>query len=203
MAQRRSNFGTHHEEIWRQLARQVAGEFQTGGTWQADKVRMVAGDWSITLDVRTVPGYKTEERFTRLRAPFVNTEGFRFTIYRKNVFSRLAAFLGMEDLETGYSMVDDNYIVQASDKAKLRRLLSDEQIRILMEAQGDFYVHVHADEGFHADQYPDGVDELYFEVPDVINDFDRLKQCYDLFALLLRSLCHMESEYEKDPELTI
>jgi hypothetical protein len=203
MSKLRSNFGRHHEAVWEKLAEQLGGEFLEKGTWQADKVRVTVDEWTITLDVRAVPGYKGTEYFTRLRAPYVNADGFRFTVYRKHVFSQLAAFLGMEDIATGHPDFDDKYIVQANDEDKIKRLLGHDEIRTLMEALGDFYFHVTDDEGYHADAFPEGVDELYFEVREVIDKIDRLKQCYDLFALVLRALCHMGSAYETDPHFVL
>jgi hypothetical protein len=188
MSGKQSHFIEHHEEVWRKLASQVGGELERKGTWKADKLRVEHGDWTITLDVRTVPGFKSEEHFTRLRAPVLNTEGFRFAIYQKTVLSRIAEYFAMDCIVTGYPMIDDAYVVRTNDEERIRGLLSKEEIRIRIEALRDFYLHLHEDEGFHADQYPGGVEELYLEVPDVIDDIDRLKQCYELFSLVLQTL---------------
>lgn len=201
MSPLRSSFGEHHEEIWRRLADEVHGRFVQEGTWQAGKVRIDLNDWHITLDVYTIPGLHSEERFTRFRAPFVNPDGFRLTVYRETVFTRLAGLFGMQDIKTGDPQIDSHYVIQGTDEARVRGLLSHPEIRRLMKAQPDFHLHVDDDDGYHADTFPEGVDELYFEVPGVVDDLDRLKQCYELFALVLRALCEMGSAYGSDPEM--
>ena len=51
--------------------------------------------------------------------------------------------------------------------------------------------------------YSAGVDELYFAVPGVIKDPDRLKGLYELFAETLDRLCAIGSAYERDPHVTL
>lgn len=47
--------------------------------------------------------------------------------------------------------------------------------------------------------FPNGVDELYFEVVGVIKDVERLKELFDLFSETLDELCRMGSAYENSP----
>ena len=49
----------------------------------------------------TVSTGKTTIVFTRMRAPYVNPNSFRFTIYRKGFFSGIGKFFGMQDIEIG------------------------------------------------------------------------------------------------------
>ncbi len=51
--------------------------------------------------------------------------------------------------------------------------------------------------------FPDGVDELYFNVAGVIKDTQRLKQIFELFAEVLNHLCHIGSAYEDDPGMEL
>ena len=76
-------FGPSKKEIWRQLAERVGGRFIDGGFTGADVVQVRAGDWINTLDTYS----DGDVTFTRLRAPYVNPEGFSFTIYRSGFFS--------------------------------------------------------------------------------------------------------------------
>lgn len=59
------------------------------------------------------------------------------------------------------------------------------------------------DEGWFGATFPEGVDELYFQVLGVIRDLDRLKSLFDLFAEILNELCHIGSAYENDPNITL
>ena len=58
-----------------------------------------------------------------MRAPYVNPEGFRFTIYRKGIFSELGKLLGMQDIEVGDPEFDEAFIIKGNDEFKVRESL--------------------------------------------------------------------------------
>src|SRR5208282_231930 len=94
-------FGPSKDEVWRQLSQEIGAEFVEGGLGKGNKVQAHFGTWTITLDIYTVSTGDTHVTYTRMRAPYVNPEGFRFTIYRKGFFSELGKRLGMQDIEVG------------------------------------------------------------------------------------------------------
>jgi hypothetical protein len=96
----RKMFGRSRDEIWRQLSAEIDGRFEER-PWMRDKVEGSHGPWTVTLDKAEVSSGKTREIYTRMRAPFVNPQGFRFTIYRKGFSSDLGEWLGMQDVEVG------------------------------------------------------------------------------------------------------
>ena len=49
----------------------------------------------MTLDTYAVFTGKVVIVYTRMRAPYVNPSGFRFTVYRKGLFSEIGKWLGM------------------------------------------------------------------------------------------------------------
>jgi len=198
----RPGFHHHREEVWKRIAEEFGGDFIKKGTWQTEKVRVTVDPWTITLDIRTVPGFKSEQHFTRLRAPFVNPEGLRFEIYRKNLLTSISEFFGVQDIATGFPEIDDNYVVQANDADKVRRLLSHEEIRRLIRQQPDFHLRLVDAEEDYPEQLAEGVDELHFEVPELIEDHDRLYGLYQLFAEMLHTLTHVGSAYEDDPRMS-
>ena len=103
----RNLFGPSRDEIWRQFAVAVGGNITEGGFWTgSSKVEAAHGQWVITLDTYTVSTGKTSVTYTRMRAPYVNPEGFRFTIYRRGLFSDVGKWLGMQDVEVGDAQFD-------------------------------------------------------------------------------------------------
>ncbi len=93
-------FGLSKDEVWRQLSQEIGAEFIEGHLLNGSKVQAHVDPWTVTLDL----GFSQDEdetRTTRIRAPYVNSEGFRFTIYRKSVFTNLGKPLGMQDIEVG------------------------------------------------------------------------------------------------------
>ena len=76
----RKLFGPSKAEIWRQLCAATGADYVPGGFWKGDKVQAAHGEWTITLDTYAVSTGKVVVHFTRLRAPYVNPDRFRFTI---------------------------------------------------------------------------------------------------------------------------
>jgi hypothetical protein len=64
-------------------------------------------------------------------------------------------------------------------------------------------LEVKDDEGWFGADFPEGVDELYFQVVGVIKEVERLKLIYELFATTLNYLCHIDSAYDDDPQVEL
>jgi hypothetical protein len=201
----RNLFGPSRDEIWQQFAASVSGNFTEGGFWNGGKVEATHGQWTVTLDTYTVSTGKSSITYTRMRAPYVNPDGFQFNIYRRGIFSNIGKKLGMQDVTVGDPQFDEDFIIKGNDEAKLRRLFADEKIRELIDAQPDINFSVRDDEEkfWGGRNFPPGVDELYFQVTGVIKDVDRLKLLYDLFSETLDELCRMGSAYENNPGVNI
>ncbi len=195
-------FGPSRKEIWENLASQIGANYQSD-FWRGDKVSAKIGEWTVVLDTHTVSTGKSTITYTRIRAPYVNHNGFKFTIYRKGLFSGLGKLFGMRDIEIGYDEFDDSFIIKSNDEHKVRSLFSNENLRQMIQHQPSFYLTVKDDEGFFGVHFPEGVDELYFAVTGVIKDIDRLKNLFDIFAETLNQLCIIGTAYKDDPEVEI
>lgn len=203
MGRLRKFFGPSKAEIWRQLAAEIDGKYVDRGPWKGDRVEGTHGEWTVTLDSYVVPAGKTMIPFTRMRAPYVNPDGFRFTIYRKGVFTDIGKLLGMQDVEIGHERFDRDFVIKGNDEGRLRSLFAGDRLRQLIDGQPDIHLTVKDDEGWFGPNFPDGVDELYFNLPGIIKDLDRLKRLYDLFAEALDQLCRIGSAYERSPDVTV
>jgi hypothetical protein len=192
-------FGPSRGDVWNALAGEIGATFEKGGFWKGSRVVADVAPWRVVLDTYTVSSGESSTTYTRMRAPFVNADGFRFTVHRKSIFSALGKLLGMQDVEVGYPAFDENFVIKGNDHAKLRRLFANARLRSLLEAQRSIHFTVKDDEGFFGAHFPQGVDELYFSVVGVIKDIDRLKALYELFAETLQTLCEMGSAYEQEP----
>jgi len=199
----RRMFGPSQREIWRKLSEEMNGRFLQGGFAKGDKVQVSHGEWTLTLDKFAVHTGKVTIIYTRMRAPYVNPDGFRFRVYRKGFFSDLGKLLGMQDVEVGQPAFDEAFIIKGNDESKLRQLFGNPKIRELIDAQKEIDFSVKDDEGWFGPTFPDGVDELSFMVAGLIKDIDRLKLLYELFAETLDELCRIGSAYRSDPNLQI
>jgi hypothetical protein len=199
----RELFGPSTDEVWQQLSREIGADYDDGGFWRGGKVEAHVGSWTVTLDTYTVSTGKSSATYTRMRAPYVNADNFRFKIYRKGLFSDVGKLFGMQDVEVGDAELDRDFVIQGNDEQKLALLFRDPRIRDLIMRQPSIGFEVKDDEGWFGAPFPEGVDELYFQVHGVIKDVDRLKQLYELFAATLHHLCHIGSAYERDPQLRL
>lgn len=199
----RQVFGPSKEEIWSQLSREIGADFEEGGFFKEGKMVLSHRQWDITLDTYTVHTGKSHITYTRMRAPFVNRDGFRFKIYRKNVFSGIGKLFGVQDVEVGDAFFDDQFIIQGEPEHLVRSLLTNGAIRQLIQDQKDIHFEIKDDEGLFRKSFPEGVDMLYFQVVGVIKDRERLKSLFDLFSLVLDQLCRLGSAYETDPGVSL
>jgi len=199
----RSIFGPSKKEVWKQLSDKLGAKFVEGGFARPDKVQVSVKEWIITLDTYVVSTGKSVVVFTRMRAPYVNPDSFRFRVYREGFFTPVAKLLGVRDVEVGFPEFDEAFVIQGNDDSKLRSLFMNEKIRKLIEAQPKIDFEVRDDEGWFGTHFPEGVDELRFHVGGVIKDIDRLEHLFDLFAEVLNHLCHIGSAYETDPNIKL
>lgn len=203
MAAIKALFGPSRHAIWRQLSAEIGAMYVDGGFWKGDKVQATQGEWTLTLDTYAVSDGKTTVVYTRMRAPYVNPAGFRFTIHRKGLFTEVAKWLGMQDLQVGHEPFDRDFVIKGTDEGMLRALFSNPKIRELVDKQKNIHFTVKDDEGWFGATFPEGVDELYFSVVGIIKDVERLKLLYELFAETLEQLCVIGSAYKANPGVSL
>lgn len=196
-------FGQSKDEVWRQLAQEIHADFVEGGFWRGSKVQAHVGPWIVTLDTYIVSDGHSSHTYTQMRAPYVNPDGFRFTIHRKGFLSELGKLFGMQDIEVGDAEFDEAFIIKGNDEGKVRELFADAKLRALISAQRTLRLEVKDDEGLFRPHFPHDVDELLFRTYGMIKELDRLKGLFDLFAEALERLCRMGSAYKVDPGVNL
>lgn len=197
-------FGPSRAKVWRELSKKLGGQYHEGGFFGTDRVQVHVSDWIVTLDTYTESSGNSSQTYTRLRAPYVNSEGLRFTIYRSGFLSTIGKSLGLvQDIEVGFPRFDREFIIQGNDPQKVCALFANPRIRTLLESQPRVHLHVADDEGWFGPTFPEGVDELYFRVPGVVKDLGRLERLFALFAEILHHLGHLSSGYKHDAAILI
>ena len=196
----RALFGPSKEEIWRQLAEEIGGAFSERGFLRGKTaVQAKTGDWIITLDAVEDDDLNA---VTRLRAPYVNPEGFTFEIHRAGIFSRLETALGWQDIEVGYPRFDRDFVIKGNSPARVRGLFANDRIRSLISLQPKILLSVKRHDGWFS-KFPEGVHELYFKSAGVLKDLEQLRGLFDLFTEVLHQVCHDGRAYEDDVQIHI
>ena len=207
MSKRKSIFGPSKDEIWTQIATDIGGEFIDGGFWGKDVLIYKHGEWQILLDTYTVTTSTgtttTSTTYTRMRAPFINKDGLYFKISREGFFSSIGKFFGMQDIEIEDPFFDKQFVIKGNDPEKINLLLADDRIKELCQTQPRIYLSIKDDEGWFGTDFPEGVDELYFQCVGIIKETERLKALFGLFCLILQRLVQIDSAYKDDPQVTL
>ena len=207
MSKRRSILGPSKDEIWKQIATDTGGEFIDRG-FLGEKVLIYKhGEWQILLDTCTVTvstgATTTATTYTRMCAPFMNKDGLYFNISREGFFSSIGKLFGMQDIEIGDPFFDDQFVIKGNSPEKIKLLLADDRIRELCQRLPGIHLWIKDDEGMFGTDFPEGVDELYFECVGVIKETELLKYLFGLFCLILERLVQIDSAYEDDPQVTL
>jgi hypothetical protein len=189
-------FGNHKREIWRQLAEQLQADFFRGRMLRPDRVEAFYGDWMITLDT-----YQVDKMiFTRMRAPYVNRDDFIFKIQREHSGHRIGKIFGLEDVKVGYPEFDRDFIIQGSDERKLQMMFQNPHIRELISFQPKILLELRREAPlFYKPKFPEGINELYYQVGGILKDIEQLQDLFELFAHTLDHLCAIGTAYEDDP----
>src|SRR5687768_5377687 len=130
-----SLFGPSQKETWTKLSEEVKAVFINGGIWKGHKIIAHEKNWTITLDTFAVHTGKATVPFTRMRAPFMSKDNFRFKIERRNFFSPIADFFGRKSLSTGHPEFDKHFVITSTDEYKLKKVFGNDAIRELILGQ--------------------------------------------------------------------
>lgn len=203
MGKLRSWFRDSRPEIWRQLSAELGASYRERSWTKSDRIEVAHGEWTLTLDVYTVHAGNAHVPYTRLRAPFANTERFRMRLYRASIFTPIAKWMGMQDIEIGASVFDADWVVKSNDERRMRAFLANVDLRARIAAQRKLALSVEDDEGWFGAEFPPDVDELRLVVSGHEKDPARLKELFELFADSLDQLCAIGAAYEKRPGLAL
>ena len=139
--------------------------------------------------------FPTQDCAPRSSTPTVSSSWY----IGSGLFSGLGRHLGMQDVEVGFPDFDRDFVIKGNNETLLRWLFADERVRTLLAEQPEVRFEVVDDEGWFGERFPEGVDELRFQVRGVIKDVRCLKQLFELFSATLERLCALGSAYRAGP----
>lgn len=201
-------FAPNREELWQLLCQEmteiwpVTVEIIPGDGYALGKVRAQYQNWTLTLDYHWAD-YNRSLVYTRLRTPYINATGLRFRIYRGDMFSEWGKLLGLQDLTVGIPAFDQAFVIQGNDPAQICTLLRSTRLQTLMQQQPELHLEVKDDEGWFGQEFPEGVDELVFQVAGCITERKQLRGLYDLFVELLTALCQLGAATPEKPAILL
>lgn len=216
--------GPSRREIWKQFCVKISADYESGGHWFSESIiRAKHRNWTIVLDTHQVPGGRFPAVCTRMHALYINKDGFRFSLDRKDITSGLMTLLGVSHTKAGPPQLESNkplfgsayadiqqfesdfgfdekLIIETNDEAKLRALFKDLKIRELIQSQKSLSLEVGS---FNQAGVPfaHNIYELRVYVNDIVRDVRTLETLYKTVICLLDTLCHIESADESPPSI--
>jgi hypothetical protein len=203
------------DEVLRQFSRETGAEYHAGdGPYRRMMIRLGkhwlhsfgtvharVGPWTVSIG-----GYlrERERAFTQIYAPYVNPDGFRFSIARTNFFWDLGKkFNLIRYINVGFPEFDRAFVIGGYDEGRVRTLFADPKFRELILAQPAFGMDVKDKPWPFAigtePYFPEDVDILLLQVREGATDFGQLKALLDVFVATLERLCQLGSARREPP----
>jgi hypothetical protein len=159
-------------EVWRQVADEIGGTYLPTSMTKVKNSAITHSPygalshrvrgWAITLDASYNRKINTFTVF--MKAPIVNREGLRFSIYPKTLFGSIGRLLGMQDIEVGDAEFDSKYLIKGSDEERVNALLASERIRQLMRSSNEVNLSIREGKAESGSLLTGVMDHLYWEL---------------------------------------
>ena len=109
-------------------------------------------------------------------------------------------------VEIGDTELEQHYIINTNNTAKLQTLLSKPKIRQIILAQTPYLLTNQGQPAMLSKPFPAGVSELLYATggdyfPFSLDNIDAITSVYDLFEEIMNQLCAMCSASEDDPDM--
>jgi hypothetical protein len=186
--------GRGQEEVWRRFAEEIGAHYVPGDFWEKEQIVAAAPPWIVTFEIQQDTLTSTDfSACTRLTARYVATDGFSFSVLRRDAIRKTdlpamspPVMIGDDDFDRRFSVTDGG-------DAKTRELLSNDAIRAYLMAEP--YV------GLTASRVPgsDRLMELTCVVPEVANTRRRLLRLFELMGETLQHLRAIGVAADVDP----
>jgi hypothetical protein len=186
-----------NSNILKQFAAEMNGEFIDRNYHHSAKAELKHSDWKVIFDnyteYKTSGGKTFEQIYARVISPIKSSDNFRFEICRKNIFSSITKIFGAQDIEIGNSEFDKAFVIKANNEFKLKAFLNNKSLRTQIENQDRINLQISDQKGIWEDKLPEREFELSFFIEEPINDSQKLKSIYSLFAEMLNQLKDINS----------
>ncbi len=171
--------------IWNQFANQTSGTFKEGYSWHSDSVEIEHKKWKIVFDNYTLWSGKYSTEMTRVIAPIILQDNFRFEIYREGFIRKIEKIFGAQDIEIGYADFDKIFTIKSNNEFKIKTLLRNSEIRNLITSQKDVNIQISDQKGIWEQKLPENEFELSYFIDGEIRDLNILNELLELFKLIL------------------
>lgn len=137
----------------------------------------------LVIDIDLGGGFEGGYANTSFSAEIADAKGFRFAVHQDGFIDDIGKFLGMQDVEVGYTELDKHLIIKTNDEAKVKAVFTDAAVRQVFEKLDDFDFGIRkhtVDDHKHA--------FLELNIEDGITDPLQLRVLYHAFYSVLTTI---------------
>jgi len=164
-----------HGEAWSSLAESVGGDYRVNKRGKPKEVRIEDRGRLLTLDTYTVSTGQSSVTYTRVRAFYRARDEFRFKLSAENVFTRLFARLGMQDIRVGWPVLDQKYVIKSTNPTKVKQLMMGSAVGGLLAPEKPVAMSIKNASRKERKALGQDTVQLSAEVTGVERDVERLK----------------------------
>ncbi len=195
--------GANRRASWRQLGEEIGGRC-TPATWRRPlRLELPHGPWTMTLECHVMRAHHVHVPFTRFWAPFLATGTFRCRISRANLFTRIAHWLGLQDVVVGEPTFDHAFVVRSNARDTVRAFCQEPLLRQLLLAERAIALAVQDHAGWLGPRVPADTDLLSIDVAGHLQDQARLRALFRLLASGLDRLVAVGAAHRRPPSFTL
>jgi len=179
--------------LWQEFAEKTNGVFKEGHSWTSDSVEIEYQNWKIVFDNFTLWSGKYSSEVTRIIAPIILKENFRFEIYSEGFIRKIEKLFESQDIQIAYPEFDKAFIIKSNNEFKIKTLLQNKAIRNSILTQKGVNLVISDRKGIWEEKLPENEFELSYFVSHKIQNMETLKSLLLLFKSILNQLHQMDS----------
>jgi len=175
--------GKTEAEVWKQFEADFNREqdvYDYNAIIEQDGKRI-----TLIIDIDLGGGFEGGYANTSFGAEITGPKGFRFAVHRDGFIDDIGKFLGMQDVEVGYSELDKHLIIKTNDEEKVKKLFTHKEVRDVFEKLDDFDfgIRMHSVEhGDHKQAF------LELNIEEGITESAELRKLYSVFYSVLDTI---------------
>jgi hypothetical protein len=175
--------GSSEQDIWKNIEADLTADDEI---YNYDVVINQGGKQvQLTVDIDPGGGFESGFESTELRAPLSVASDFRLAVHDEDFMDEIGKFLGMQDIETGYTDLDKNVVIKANDEQRVHRIFEDAEVRELFARLEDFDLSIHTEKvGSNHNEQP----ILELNINEGITDPASLRAVYHAFYKMLERI---------------
>jgi hypothetical protein len=137
-------FGARRQESWRRFSEQIGGTYTQGSAFQGGSVQATVRGWPLTLELYSRGAEETRTLCTRLRAPYVDASGFRFSLTGSAARGESVHHADLPAVQIGEPHLSGAFVLCANDPERARALLATAGLLEMLDARPTLALYVAA-----------------------------------------------------------